>query len=121
MSMHEMALMGEILLIIQDNASTKGITMIEKVELTVGEISNTMPEALRMAFDIFKEQNPFLIDHDAQLVIHMEKAIAECILCSKKYVPSDRLAFCPDCEMPSGKIISGEDFQVLSYEGRGPS
>jgi hydrogenase nickel incorporation protein HypA/HybF len=119
--MHEMALMGEILLIIQDDASKKGITRIEKVELTVGEISNAMPEALTMAFDIFKEQNPLLIDEDAQLVIHMEKAEAECILCSQKYVPSDRLAFCPDCDMPSGKIISGENFQILSYEGRGSS
>ena len=117
MSMHEMALMGDILQIIQEDAFSHGITKIEKVELTVGEISNAMPDALVMAFEVFKEQNQHFIDGDAQLVIHMEKAEAECIFCSKKYVPDNRISICPECDMPSGKIISGETFQVLSYEG----
>ena len=77
MSMHEMALMGDILQIIQEDAESQGITRIEKVELTVGEISNAMPDALIMAFEVFKEQNQHFIDGDAQLVIHMEKAEAE--------------------------------------------
>lgn len=116
--MHEMALMGDILQIIQEDAFSQGVTRIEKIELTVGEISNAMPDALEMAFEIFKEQNLHFFDEDAQLVIHIEKAEAECIFCAKKYVPDNRISFCPDCEMPSGKIISGESFQVLSYEGR---
>lgn len=116
--MHEMALMGDILQIIQEDAHSQGIRRIEKVELTVGEISNAMPEALEMAFELFKEQNRNFIDEAAELIIHIEKAEAECIFCEKKYEPDQRISICPDCGMPSGKIISGESFQVLSYEGR---
>ncbi|WP_210365063.1 hydrogenase maturation nickel metallochaperone HypA [Bacillus sp. REN3] len=116
--MHEMALMGDILQIIQEDAAGKGITIIQNIELTVGEISNAMPEALMMAFEVYKGQNGDFFDEEAELVIHIEKAEAECIFCSTKYVPDSRISFCPICKMPSGKIISGESFQVLSYEGR---
>lgn len=116
--MHEMALMGDILQIIQEDASAKRITKVEKIELTVGEISNALPDALIMAFHVFKEQNLHFFDEHAELIIHIEKAEAECLFCSKKYVPDNKISICPYCDMPSGKIISGESFQVLSYEGR---
>lgn len=115
--MHEMALMGEILQMIEKDSKEKGIQTIEKVELVVGEISNVMPEALTMAFAIFKEQNPQFIMGEAELVIHMEEARASCVLCGKEYKPDKRIAFCSVCQFPSGKITSGESFEILSYEG----
>ncbi|WP_147533689.1 hydrogenase maturation nickel metallochaperone HypA [Bacillus marasmi] len=116
--MHEMSLMGDILNIIQDDADSKGVKILQKVELVVGEISNVLPDALRMAFEIFKEQNPHFIDSSAILEIHIEAARAECVLCGSVYQPDQRIALCPKCQMPSGKVTSGEAFQVLSYEGR---
>ncbi len=116
--MHEMALMGDILQLVQEDAALKGIVKIEKVELIVGEISNAMPDALRMAFDVFREQNLHLFSQEAQLVIHQEEAEAECVLCGRHYKPDQKIALCPSCGVPSGKVITGETFQVLSYEGR---
>jgi len=116
--MHEMALMGEILQVIEQDSKEKGIGIIEKVELIVGEISNVMPDALTMAFDIFKEQNPHFLMTEATLIIHFEEAGAECVLCGRQYKPDQRIAICPDCQFPSGKITSGETFKILSYEGR---
>ncbi|MGJ7921810.1 hydrogenase maturation nickel metallochaperone HypA [Neobacillus sp. LXY-4] len=116
--MHEMSLMGEVLNIIQEDALAKGIKTLERVELVVGEVSNVLPDALVMAFEIFKEQNPHFITREAILKIHLEEARAECVLCGKVYQPEQKIAQCPDCRMPSGKVTSGETFQVLSYEGR---
>lgn len=116
--MHEMSLMGEVLNIIQEDAITKGIKKLDKVELVVGEISNVLPDALIMAFAIFKEQNPHFIHQEAVLEIHFEEAKAKCIFCGKEYQPEQRIAQCPVCQLPSGKVTSGETFQVLSYEGR---
>lgn len=116
--MHEMALMIDILQVIQVDALKHGIKRVDKVELTVGEISNAMPEALMAAFDVFKVQNRHIFSESAQLFIEIEKAEAECIVCQRKYVPDNRISFCPDCDMPSGKIISGDILQILSYEGR---
>jgi hydrogenase nickel incorporation protein HypA/HybF len=115
--MHEMALMGDILELVREDAAEKGLHKIEKVELIVGEIANAMPDALRMAFDIFREQHPHFFTERAELVIHLEEAEAECVLCGKKYSPDQKIALCPNCNVPSGKVLTGESFQVLSYEG----
>jgi hydrogenase nickel incorporation protein HypA/HybF len=115
--MHEMALMGDILELVCEDSAEKGLHKIEKVELIVGEIANAMPDALRMAFDIFREQHRHFFTDQAELVIHIEEAEAECVLCGEKYRPDHKIALCPNCNVPSGKVLTGESFQVLSYEG----
>jgi hydrogenase nickel incorporation protein HypA/HybF len=112
-----MSLMGDILQLVQEDAAQRGMGKINKVELIVGEISNAMPDALQMAFDIFRDQNLHLFTNNAELVIHIEEAKAECIICGTEYHPSQKIALCPNCQIPSGKVLSGETFQVLSYEG----
>lgn len=116
-TMHEMSLMGDILQLVQEDAIEKRINNISKVELIVGEISNAMPDALRMAFDIFRDQNLHLFHKEAQLIIQLEEAKAECVICGVQYRPTQKIALCPNCQIPSGKILTGETFQVLSYEG----
>lgn len=115
--MHEMALMGDILNIIIEDAEKKGIKQFNKIELMVGELSNAMPDALRMAFAIYKEQNPHLFSEEASLHIQYEEALSECVFCHTRYKPDLKISICPSCNMPSGKLVSGETFQVLSYEG----
>jgi hydrogenase nickel incorporation protein HypA/HybF len=115
--MHEMSLMGDILQLVQEDAAQHGIDKIKKVELIVGEISNALPDALQMAFAIFREQNLHFFSDDAKLIIHIEQAKAECVICGTEYHPTQKIALCPNCQIPSGKVLAGETFQVLSYEG----
>jgi len=115
--MHEMSLMGDILQLVQEDAEKNNIKKIAKVELIVGEISNALPDALQMAFAIYREQNPQLFSSSAQLIIHMEEAKAQCVICGLEYHPDQKVALCPNCQFPSGKLLEGETFQVLSYEG----
>lgn len=115
--MHEMSLMGEVLNIIQKDAMNRDIKSLDRIDLIVGEISNVMPDALLMAFEIYKEQNPHFINKQAILMIQLEEAHAECFLCGEIYKPEQRIALCPNCKTPSGRVTSGENFQVLTYEG----
>lgn len=115
--MHEMALMGDILNIVLEDAHKKDIKKIQKIELLVGELSNAMPDALTMAFSIYKEQNTHVFTNNAALFIEKEEAISQCIFCDTTYKPDTKISICPSCSMPAGKLISGETFQVISYEG----
>ena len=81
--MHEMSLMGDILQLVQEDASEKGIEKIDNVELIVGEISNAMPDALEWRLIFFRDQNLHLFTQDAELIIHREEASAECVLCGE--------------------------------------
>ncbi|UII54513.1 hydrogenase maturation nickel metallochaperone HypA [Cytobacillus spongiae] len=116
--MHEMALMGDILEMIQEDCKKQQIGIIEEIDLIIGEISHVMPDAIQMAFEVYRIQNPHFIDPRAVLTIHFEKAEARCVICQRSYTPDQRISVCPSCHTPSGKIVSGETFQVLSYEGR---
>ncbi|MCT8138974.1 hydrogenase maturation nickel metallochaperone HypA [Anaerobacillus sp. CMMVII] len=115
--MHEMALMGDILNIIQNDIQKRNLSKVTKIELIVGDISNALPDALEMAFSIYKTQSISFLDKETTLVIHREKALAKCYICSEEYVPDQKLAICPSCKIPSGNLISGETFKVYSYEG----
>ena len=115
--MHEMALMGDILNIIIKDAEEKGIKQFSRIDLIVGELSNAMPDALEMAFEVYKDQNAQLFTKDAVLHIQQEEALSECVFCQMVYKPDFKISICPSCQLPSGKLISGETFQVLAYEG----
>ncbi|KXG44443.1 hydrogenase maturation nickel metallochaperone HypA/HybF [Tepidibacillus decaturensis] len=115
--MHEMALMGDILHLIEEDAKKRNIKKVEEVDLIVGELSNALPDALEMAFDVYKSQGIDFLDKNAKLTIIHEKAKAICVICELEYMPEQRIAVCPACNFPSGKLIAGETFKVKSYKG----
>ena len=116
-AMHEIALMGDILNIVVRDMGEKSLHQVKKITLLVGDLSNAMPDALRMAFDIYKVDQKDWIHPDATLQIEHESAKAQCIFCNTFYVPDVKIALCPECNMPGGKLIQGETFQIISYEG----
>ncbi len=115
--MHEMALMGDLLDLVVQDATKRGFTRIDSIELTVGELSNALPDALMLAFDVYKGQDIPLVQKDATLTITMEKAHAQCVMCGTTYVPEQKLALCPSCHLPTGKLTSGETLRIETYEG----
>lgn len=115
--MHEMALMGDLLSIVEEDVKKRHFTKVNRIDLIVGDLSNAMPDALEMAFEIYRASGiPFLTE-ETRLVIEREEARARCVLCETEYIPDERLALCPNCGMPTGKIIAGETLQIRSYEG----
>lgn len=117
--MHELSLMGDILDLVERDAAGRGMSQVSKVRLLVGTLSNAMPDALQMAFLMFRAGKETALTEEAELEIELEEALAVCILCGLEYVPDRAVAVCPDCGLPSGKLTKGETFRVLSYEGSG--
>lgn len=115
--MHEMALMGEIVELLEQDAMIRNIHAITRVEVKVGTLSNVLPEALEMAFDAYKLQPTNRLTETAQLIIHIEQAKAVCVICGQEYEPASRIAQCPSCQFLGGKMVAGETFQLLAYEG----
>jgi Zn finger protein HypA/HybF (possibly regulating hydrogenase expression) len=116
--MHEMGLMEDALQMVSKDAGRHGMNTIEKVSLIVGDLSNVLPDALRFAFDAFRQTEEIAgIDKESCLEIIREPGKAKCALCGKEYEPNEYLALCPECGMPFGVLISGETFRIESYEG----
>ncbi len=116
--MHELGLMGDILNLINDDLANSKLEKVTEIELLVGELSNAMPDALYMALEIYKAEGIDFLTPETKLVIVNEEAEAVCILCETKYKPDQLIAICPECRIPSGKVISGESFKIISYDGK---
>lgn len=118
--MHELSLMGDVLDLVRRDAEARGFAEIIRVRLLVGDLSNALPDALEMAFDMYKADGGAMLAPEAELLLERRKAKAACVLCGLEYVPERNAAFamCPVCRFPSGRITEGEEFKVLTYEGR---
>ncbi|USK52122.1 hydrogenase maturation nickel metallochaperone HypA [Bacillus sp. CMF12] len=115
--MHEMSLMADILYIVEADAIERGFVKINRISVIVGELSNVLPDALELAFSFFQKQEDNLISEKTELKIIREVAKARCKECGKEFTPDYRIALCPHCNQINTEIISGESFQVESYEG----
>lgn len=115
--MHEMALMGDILQLVEEDARKRSMNRVDKIELVVGDLSNALPDALEMAFDVHKARGLALLTEASRLMIIREKAKAVCTVCGHEYLPDSRISICPECGLPSGQLTEGETFRVESYEG----
>ena len=115
--MHEMSLMWEIIHLVSEDASLKGINHVSKIDVIVGDLSNVLPDALELAFLYFRNNHVSFIDVNTQLHIIREKAQSKCNSCQLEFEPDYQLAICPMCGLPNSMLISGETFRVESYEG----
>ncbi|MYL35832.1 hydrogenase maturation nickel metallochaperone HypA [Pontibacillus yanchengensis] len=115
--MHEMSLMSEIIKLVSDDAQSRGFEKIQNIEVVVGDLSNVLPDALELAFFYLRNKGFHLVDEQSELHILREEARAKCLSCYLEFEPDYRIALCPNCELPSCELISGETFKVESYEG----
>jgi hydrogenase nickel incorporation protein HypA/HybF len=112
--------MGDVLDLVKQDADTRGFAEITQVRLLVGALSNALPDALEMAFDMYKAEGTAMLAADARLTMELRPARAACVLCGLDYEPEHNAAaaMCPVCRFPGGRITEGEEFRVISYEGR---
>ncbi|MGD8191324.1 hydrogenase maturation nickel metallochaperone HypA [Brevibacillus ginsengisoli] len=115
--MHEMSLMESTLTMVRDLASKEQMTRITEVCLGVGELSGAMPDALRFAFEALTKVDTYAMFRGATLTIQWEEAVALCSNCGASYHPDRKILLCPECSLPTGKLIQGENLQVLYFEG----
>ena len=115
--MHEISLMYEVILLVSKDAKLRGFQNITQIQVTVGDLSNVLPDRLESAFLYFCKEKAGLMNEKSQLTIIREKAITQCQNCLFKFEPDYRIALCPKCNLLDGLIIAGETFQVEFYEG----
>ncbi|OEF95783.1 hydrogenase maturation nickel metallochaperone HypA [Desulfuribacillus alkaliarsenatis] len=114
--MHELSVMAGIIDVINTSAKENNIHKIRKVKLIVGQMSNAIPDSLRMAFDMLRDDGPFI--EDAILEIETVKTQVKCHECNHQFQPEEGYIFtCPECKGLHTEIIAGEQLYVDFFEG----
>lgn len=110
-----MALMQELVRVVEENAESNGISRVTRVHLQVGELTAALPEALRFCFEVLSTGT---ILEGAELIIEVKQVELFCPGCQIKFIPSSVYALvCPKCGAGDTVIVSGRELCVSSYEG----
>ena len=111
--------MSEVLHVVSEDARTRKITQVHEITVLVGDLSNVLADALELAFQYFQKQGQglSLINENTKLQIIREVAKAKCQSCFLEFEPDYQFAFCPKCNGLNCLLVSGETFQIESYEG----
>jgi hydrogenase nickel incorporation protein HypA/HybF len=112
--MHELSIVLSIIDEIVEESEARGLHGIEVVHLKVGVFSGVDRAALFFAWGLACEGTP--LEH-SRLDIETIPLIIHCAVCHQdRSPPSLYQLFCPECETPSERIVSGRELEVVSLE-----
>lgn len=111
--MHETALMQNLITTVMKAIENRNVTRVNRIVLSVGKLSNALPDALLFAFEALTQDG---ILKGAELEIEYLPIVARCRACGHEYRADGFPIICPDCESTSFKIISGEEVYVQSID-----
>jgi len=111
--MHEMALTGSLVELIEEEGRKQGFTRVRVVQLEIGAMGSVDPEAIRFCFDAIARG---AIVEGARLDIVVVPGEGWCLDCAKSVPVVERFGPCPECGRHHVQVTSGEDMRVKELE-----
>ncbi len=111
--MHELAVTESIIDIVCRHAEQAQAKRIQRIHLTIGELSSIVDDSVQFYFD-FLSQNT--LAEGAQLVFHRIPVSLRCRACGHEWSPQSADWTCPACGAQQAMVIAGREFYVDSIE-----
>ena len=112
--MHEVGLACDIAAIVDQFAATRGIERVQRIDLTVGEYSGVIPEALAIGFESARKEAQSC--KDAALAIEPVTGLMHCDGCGEEWHLERVDEPCPQCASLNRHTIRGREFKIRSIE-----
>jgi hydrogenase nickel incorporation protein HypA/HybF len=111
--MHEFSLMMGVIDAVSETAKANGATCVTVVNLTVGDMTEVVEEAMDFAFDVLKEDT---VAKDAKLNIKFVHPRSYCAACDIEFEHDRYHWACPKCDSLATKLIAGRELYIESIE-----
>ncbi len=116
--MHELGLMTGVVDAVCEAARNAGATRVYEVHLSIGEMTEAIPDALEFAFEVLSGQEPLL--EGAQLFIKEVSPRSVCHACGEEFSHDRFHRTCPSCGSLQTELIAGRDLTIDSIEAEVP-
>lgn len=107
--MHEMGICDGILTSAIQAATDRGATRIERIEVSIGELTEVMDDALRFAFDALRVGT---MAEEAELVVHYVEARSRCTDCGAVFRHDRFDPRCPECGSYVIVLVQGRELRI---------
>lgn len=104
-----MGLLRAVVSAVERTAAKSAATRVKAVGLRVGSLSGAVPEALQGAWPIASSGT---VMDGAELELEWVRAAVECPACGEVEIDEFYALTCPNCGMPTGKLVRGREFEV---------
>jgi hydrogenase nickel incorporation protein HypA/HybF len=112
--MHELKIAEELAAMVSHHAAEAGLRVVEKVNISVGQFVQVVPDLLEAAFGIAAAGS---VASAARLDIEIIAAEMRCRSCGTEYRPYDDLHACLACGSTDIDVVHGKELFIKSIEG----
>ena len=105
--------MSSVLTTAVDSARQVGASSITKISLSIGQLSEVLPDAMRFAHEALTIGT---IAEGSVLEINYIEARSRCLVCGLEYSHDQFRRTCPECNALACEILAGRELMIDSIE-----
>lgn len=109
--MHEYSIVQALMSQVEAEARKHNATVVDKIQLKIGELAGVEVDLLRTAFETFRDRS---ICARAELTIEIVPAVWNCPSCQQRFEVGARLQ-CKECGRPA-HLSSGDEILLQRIE-----
>lgn len=114
--MHELGIMTGVLDSARTAAEAAGALRVTRIDLTVGEMTECIRDALDFAFEALCDLEEYRLFAECDLVVHMVEPKSQCLECGHEYTHDRFHMLCPKCGGFVTELLQGRELEISSIE-----
>ena len=111
--MHELSVAESIIKSLEKLKEKEGFTVLNRVDISIGELSGVDPEALRFAMDAIKDKT---VLKDAEINLSTVSLRIKCLECGETTDVEDYSFKCGICGSDNIEMDAGETVEITEIE-----
>jgi hydrogenase nickel incorporation protein HypA/HybF len=109
-----MSLIMDLWKVVQSESKLHQYTLINTINIEVGDYLKVIDEFLLSAFDALKMEHPLI--KNTKLTITSKHSVAKCMSCNTEWSFEESPYICPDCADSNMSIIDGHELKIVSMD-----
>lgn len=114
--MHELGIMTGVLDVVERTAEDAAALRVTRVDLTVGEMTECIRDALEFAFEALQDLSEYHLCKGAALGITMVRPKSRCLECGAEFEHDRFTMTCPACGGFATELLAGRELEIASIE-----
>jgi hydrogenase nickel incorporation protein HypA/HybF len=112
--MHEIRIAEDLCLIVLDTAKKENLTKVTKVNVSIGQLVQIVPDIFKFAFSVAVRNS---LAQDAETNIEIIPVQLKCKKCGSDFHLTNNLFECEVCSSTDLEIVHGKELFIKSIEG----
>lgn len=112
--MHELGIVSGILDVACKTAREAGASRVVSVTVRIGDMCETVPEAMDFAWEALREEDPLTLE--SEMIVERVHPRSACVQCGEEFDHDRFHCRCPKCGSGQTMLLRGRELDIVSLE-----